>query len=224
MILTLISGRLAGQTPGDIRYPAGFATLKNVLKEYDGSSCQATPFDIGDEGKIKFISDLGSGNYLIEVVANNVSAASGANYALRNTQYCIAQSTYSRQFSTRAPSNKRNAYGFLAVPFKIRFAPTTIGPGGELGGFYGRYVKESSWMFAAHAGFTWISLNDVNAATPENKTGFTGGIALINDVANNFQIGIVTGVDLFDGVDTWEYKYAPWLSIQFGFKFTKTAP
>jgi hypothetical protein len=44
---------------------------------------------------------------------------------------------------------------------------------------------------------------------------------LINDVSKNFQIGVVTGTDLFDGASDWSYGYEPWLSVQIGFKFTK---
>ncbi len=109
------------------------------------------------------------------------------------------------------------------MPFKIRFNPITIAPGGELGGYYGWYIKDTNWLFAAHAGLTSISLNNIDAETPENKLGLTIGVALINDIGKNFQVGIVTGIDLFDGADKWAYGYAPWLSLQIGFTFTKSS-
>lgn len=219
--LLLLSAKIHGQTRNDIRFPVGFADLKDVVQLYSGGNC-STSYDIGSRGKIKFILDLGSGKYLIEVVRNNANSGTASNYAdVDSNQYCISKSDYDNLFSDKAPTNSRTAYGFLAVPFKLRFNPTTVAPGGELGGFYGWFIKDSNWIFAPHAGLTFISLNDINSATPENKTGFTFGLALINDVSKNFQIGIVSGVDLFDGADNWEYGYNPWLSVQFGFKFTK---
>ncbi|MGD9994951.1 MAG: hypothetical protein AB7S69_16750 [Salinivirgaceae bacterium] len=212
-----------GQNYGDIKYPRGFADVTDVVKVYNGGTCGTTAYDIGGGYfKIKFISDIDGSNYLVEVMNNKVNSSTTDNYADVNNQYCITKNDYDNLFSKSSPSNCRTAYGILAVPFKLRFNPTTVAPGGELGGFYGCYIKNSNWLFAAHAGLTSISLNNIDAETPENKIGFTGGIALINDLGENFQVGIVTGVDVFDGVDEWTYGYAPWLSLQIGFKFTKS--
>jgi hypothetical protein len=223
LLLLLTASKIHGQTRNDIRFPAGFADVEDVVQLYSSGSCTTTSYDIGSRGKIKFISDLGSNKYLIEVVRNNVNSATGSNYANDNNQFCISKTDYDNKFSDKAPTNTRTAFGFLAVPFKLRFNPTTVAPGGELGGYYGWFIKDSNWIIAPHAGLTFISLNDINSATPENKTGFTFGLALINDVSKNFQIGIVSGVDLFDGADKWTYGYNPWLSVQFGFNFTKSA-
>jgi len=210
------------QTAGDIRFPNSGSINNDIVQLYDGSTCTANSYDIGSEGKIKFLKDLGSGKYLIDVIRNNVNASnSNDNYADVNNKYCISKNDYDSFFDKKKWTNTRTAYGFLAVPFKLRFGPTTVAPGGELGGFYGWFIKDSNWIFAPHAGLTFISLNDIDSDTPENKTGFTFGLALINDVSDNFQIGVISGVDVFNGVDEWAYGYSPWLSIQFGFKFTK---
>ncbi len=211
------------QTSGEFKYPRGFADITGVVKVYSSGSCGTNTFDIGGGNyRIKFISKIDDNTFLIEIVTNKANVNSTDNYADVNKQHCMSKTDYENKFDFTPPSNSRTAFGMLAVPFKLRFNPTTIAPGGELGGFYGWYLGNSNWLFATHAGLTSIALNDVNAATPDNKLGFTGGIALINDVGKNFQIGIVTGVDLFDGVDKWVYKYNPWLSVQFGFKFTKS--
>lgn len=221
--ILFLSFQSYAQTVGDIRFPISGSLNENIVHAFDGSSC--TPsigFDIGPRGRIKFLKDLGNGNYLIDVTRNNVNSNNGlADFANVNGKYCISKDDYDSFFDKKKWSNSRPVYGFLAVPFKLRFNPTTVAPGGELGGFYGWFIKDSSWILAPHAGLTFISLNDINANTPENKTGFTFGMALINDVSDNFQVGIISGVDIFDGVDDWVYGYSPWLSVQFGFKFTK---
>jgi len=211
------------QTFGDFKYPRGFADVTDVVKIYSSNSCGTITFDIGGgSNRIKFISEIDDNNFLIEIVKNKANIKTTDNYAVVTKQYCISKSDYENKFADNPPSNSRTAYGMLAVPFKLRFNPTTVAPGGELGGFYGWYLGNTNWLFATHVGLTSIALNDVNAATPQNKIGITGGIAFINDIGKNFQIGIVSGVDLFDGVDSWAYKYNPWLSVQIGFKFTKT--
>lgn len=210
------------QELGDIGYPVS-ANLRNVVFEMDdANNCTSTSYDIGTKyAKIKFIAEKGSDYYIIEVIGNGANKNTSDNYAPINERYCIEKEKYIQDFRDTKRSNTRTAYGMLGVPFKLRFSPTTIAPGGELGGFYGWYLGGTKWIAAFHAGLTLIALNDVNSDTPENKTGFTGGVTLINDTSSNFQFGIVSGVDIFDGVDDWVYKYTPWISIQVGFKFTK---
>lgn len=218
-----LSFHTMGQTPGEFKYPRGFADVTDVVKIYSSNSCGSATFDIGGGNKrIKFISIIDANTFLIEIVNNNANIETDDNYASVNKQHCISKSDYENKFDFNPPSNSRTAFGMLAVPFKLRFSPTTVSPGGELGGFYGWYLGNTNWLFAAHAGITSVALNNINSETPDNKIGFTGGAALINDVGKNFQFGIVTGIDLFDGVDSWIYKYNPWLSVQIGFKFTKS--
>lgn len=221
--LIFTNSSLQAQTTGDIRFPVGFATSQDIVQLFDGGSCTSTTFDIGSRGKIKYIKDLGDDKYLIEVVRNNANEADSTdNFADPNdNRYCISKNDYHNLFSKKAATNTRTAYGFLAVPFKLRFNPTTVAPGGELGGFYGWFIKDSNWIFGPHAGLTFVSLNDIDSDTPENKPGFTFGLTLINDVSDNFQIGVLSGIDIFNGVEEWTYGYSPWLSVQFGFKFTK---
>jgi len=222
-IVSCLSSYAMGQTPGEFKYPRGFADVTDVVKIYSSNACGSTTFDIGGgKNRIKFILKIDDNTFLIEIVNNKANIETNDNYADVNKQHCISKADYENKFAFKPPSNSRTAYGMLAVPFKLRFNPTTIAPGGELGGFYGWYIGNTNWLFATHAGLTSVALNDINAETPDNKIGFTGGLALINDVGKNFQIGIVTGVDLFDGVDNWVYKYNPWLSVQIGFKFTKS--
>jgi hypothetical protein len=222
-ISIFLSSTVIGQTSGEFKYPRGFADVTNVVKIYSSNSCGSETFDIGGgKYRIKFISKIDDNIYLIEIVTNKPNIKSTDKYADVKYPYCISKADYENKFASNPPSNSRTAYGMLAVPFKLRFNPTTIAPGGELGGFYGWFLCNSNWLFVTHAGLTSIALNDVNAATPDNKLGFTGGIGFINDVGKNFQFGVVSGIDLFDGVDKWAYGYNPWISLQIGFKFTKS--
>jgi hypothetical protein len=169
LVLIHIAHISNAQRQGDIRFIAGFADLDDVVELYQGGACTGTKYDIGSRGKIKFMSDLGNGKYQIEVVRNNVDSDTNDNYADVHKRYCISKADYDNNFSEKSATNARTAYGFLAVPFKLRFGPTTVAPGGELGGFYGWFIGDSNWIIAPHAGLTFISLNDVNSATPENS-------------------------------------------------------
>ena len=211
-----------GQAPNDIRYINTDALVTGILFRFQSNACGTVPYDIGHTCKIRLVRDLGDSKYLIDVLRNNANQNTGDNFAQENIQYCVSHSDYRGNFQNCEFNPTRTAFGFLAVPFKLRFNPTTVAPGGELGGFYGWFIGDTRWLVAAHAGLTFVSLNDINAATPENKTGFTFGFTIINDISDVFQVGFVSGIDLFDGVDTWEYGYQPWLSVQFGFKFTKS--
>jgi hypothetical protein len=223
-IFVFSTQKVLGQTDGELRYPKGYADIKDVVKIYSKGSCGSETYDIGGgKFKIKYISKkVGDDNtYIIQIITNKANLKTSDNYADVDNQYCISKNDYDNQLDSKPPCNTCGEFGMLAVPFKLRFNPTTIAPGGELGGFYGWYIGNTKWLFATHAGLTSIALNDVNAETPDNKIGLTVGMALINDVSKSFQVGIVSGIDLFDGVENWAYKYNPWLSVQIGFKFTK---
>ena len=114
LFLSMLTNTVVGQTRGDIRFPVGFADLKNIVQQYNAGTCTSTSYDIGSRGKIKFILDLGSGKYLIEVIRNNVNSGTGHNYAnVNNNQYCISKADYENFFSIKQPYNGRTAYGFL---------------------------------------------------------------------------------------------------------------
>jgi len=228
LILIFFSNNVLGQEPGDLRYPSDKALIKGIIHQYNTAtgvcSDADASFDIGTQGEIQFVSNVQSdtSKYIIDVIHNNANAAgSKDNFATINNQYWVTNANYKTWFRSTPFSSVRTSYGLLMVPFKLRFAPTTVTPGGDLGGYLGWYIARSQWLFAVHAGLTFVSLNDVNAQTPQTKTGFTGGLAFINDISSTFQIGFVSGVDVFDGADTWAYRYNPWVSLQIGFKFTK---
>lgn len=113
-------------------------------------------------------------------------------------------------------------YGILSVPFKVRFEPFKVFPGGTLGGFIGRkFVTQrstSSWI--GFAGLSSIPLNNINSDVIDTKLGVIFGTGYVWYVTDDFQLGAVMGWDIFDGVGDWVYKYQPWVSFNVGYTFT----
>lgn len=201
----------------------GKATIDSVLYSVTGAAtCTNSSFSLGYKSEIKFVQVLAGDRYLIELVGNLANSRPNDNFAEINKRYCISKDFFDNNFKDTAPPKTRKDFGILAVPFKVRVDPIQITAGGELGGYFGWYLGDrSSSVAILHAGLTFISLNDINSETPETKVGFTGGIGFINKVNENFQLGLITGVDLFEGVEDWEYGYQPWVSLEIGYKFTK---
>lgn len=132
--------------------------------------------------------------------------------------YCIDKNDLNDFFINFSKTD----YGILAIPFKVRFAPFKIFPGGTIGGYIGRkFVQQrSSSTLLGFAGLSSIPLNDVNSDVIDTQLGITVGTGYVWYVVEGFQIGLITGVDLFDGVNDWPYKYQPWLSFNIGYTFT----
>lgn len=208
---------LNAQEPGDVYYYQFDNTKRDIVTLFQGS-CQTTTADIGRKAEIKIIQALAGDKFEIGIVWNMANDEAGENFALTANNYCISKKDLSTYFRS---TKIRSDFGVLAVPFKLRFDPVQITAGGELGGYWGPYISRNTALIF-HAGLTFISLNDVNSDTPETKLGVTGGLGFVKKVTNEFQIGVVSGIDVFEGVEDWPYKFQPWLSLQVGWQFTKT--
>src|SRR5690606_34993546 len=101
------------------------------------------------------------------------------------------------------------------------FEPFSISPGGTLGYYIGRRFNKRNFTnsLVAFSGLSAIPLNNINSDIVDTKMGITGGAGWIWYVEEDFQIGLLTGVDLFDGVDKWTYGYQPWVSFNIGYSF-----
>ena len=109
--------------------------------------------------------------------------------------------------------------GVLFVPFKMRsgdlFADTEVGP-------YVSY-KFEKLEYLLNVGISQISISEVGTKDVESKTGLTVALGVNFEVAKNWDIAILSGVDHLSGAegDTWEYQDKPWLSFSIGFNFTR---
>ncbi len=195
---------------------------KDVFFTFDAGKCGDKGYAAGEYASFKIVSVIDDNTYEVVLTNNNVDDPDdypGFEFAkMRNHYYCISKDvieTYFRKAGVRVD------FGTLVVPFKLRFDPVSITAGGELGGFLGFYLGKSNFMPLVHAGFTFVSLNDANAEVPETKLGFTGGVGFVSQFGPRFEAGLISGIDLFEGVEDWQYKYSPWLSLQIGYSFTK---
>ena len=182
------------------------------------STCGATTFDAEQNTLISVVSVLPGANM---VVVQVVRAFKGVHQVTVNATYCISQSDLSLWCELYDPSDS----GILSIPFKLRFAPTTFSTGGTIGYYVGHKFegRASSTTLLGFAGLGLISLNDISSKTPDSKLGLTigGGYVWKPSTDKDFQVGIITGVDIFEGADQWVYKYWPWVSLSVGFTFTK---
>jgi hypothetical protein len=201
-------------------YRMASLSLSGNLKEFDTATgqCGASTYSIGENSVLEVIRPINSGeDYVVQVYLKTSSESDAVDF---DRTYCISKAdlydnNYFRKYS-------KIDYGVLAVPYKMRFAPFSFFPGGTLGGYVGRKINlknfQSSFVF--HGGLSAIPLNNINSDIVDVKLGFTGGLGWIWYVDKDFQIGLVTGIDLFDGVNQWTYKYQPWLSFNIGYSFS----
>lgn len=184
----------------------------------NGGSCGSTSFEAKANTVVELVSKTGD-RWVVKIRRAYV----GTNQVQRGgTPYCISESdlnSYCMDFSF-------SDFGILDVPFKGRLSPFKILPGGTLGGYYGRkfinqHSKASTLM--AFGGISSIPLNDINSDVIDTQLGFTIGGGYVWYIANGFQIGLIGGWDFFDGVNTWAYKYQPWVSFNIGYGFTSNA-
>ena len=183
------------------------------------STCEDTTFDAVENTLISVVNVLPVTNM---VVVKVIRAFNGANQVTRNVTYCINESDLSSWCDLYDPTDT----GILSIPFKLRFAPTTFSTGGTVGYYVGHKFegRTSSTTLLGFMGIGLISLNDISSKTPDSKLGLTigGGYVWKPSADKDFQVGIITGVDIFEGADQWVYKYWPWVSLSIGFTFTKS--
>lgn len=162
---------------------------------------------VGDKSVVKVIrAYIGDGN-MVEI----------------NETYCISNTALSEFFIDFTKTD----YGILAIPYKVRFSPFKLFPGGTLGGYVGRkFVRQNSTSsLLGFGGLATIPINTLT--TPDNQTdvpdiklGISVGVGYVWYLAEGFQIGGIVGYDFFDGFDKWTYRKQPWLSFNIGYGFT----
>lgn len=109
--------------------------------------------------------------------------------------------------------------GVLFVPFKMRngdlFADSEVGP-------YVSY-KFEKLEFLLNVGISQIAISEIGTKEVQSKTGLTAALGVNFEVAKNWDIAILSGVDHLSGADgdAWEYQDKPWLSFSIGFNFTR---
>jgi len=116
-------------------------------------------------------------------------------------------------------------YGILTLPYKLQLKNKDITAGATLSGFVG---YRQLWLFApstilVSAGFAGIPTTDPNATNVETKLGLTLAGGIVFPITNQFQIGIITGMDHLGGESGKQYPFndRQWLSISIGTAFTK---
>lgn len=138
---------------------------------------------------------------------------SGDDMAQIGYMYCIDPMDLNDYFRPRA----KFEVGVLSVPFKMRVDPIKFMAGNSIGPCIGvRFRNIEPVVFCS---LTNVPLNDMNSAVPETKWGLGFGCGIVGFVQNNFQLGLISGIDLFEGVESWEYRYQPWLSLSIGYSF-----
>lgn len=195
-------------------------TLTNNFHDFQtaGSTCGSSPFSAQPNTLLKVISIIDANTIAVQIIRAYIAQPGTTNEVTKNLNYCISK----HDLSTFTIFQDQTETGFLTVPFKIRISPINVFLGGNIGYFIGhRYDKgKTSSTILGFAGASTVSLNDANADVPETKIGATAGLGFVWKLKNNFQIGVVSGIDLFDGVEKWKYKFQPWIAFGIGFKFT----
>jgi hypothetical protein len=188
----------------------------NVFKSLS-STCGTQNYDCAKGTVVEVIRELDNGaKYVVAIYIKTSSEPSAVNF---DTLYCITKAdlfdnNYFRPYS-------KIDHGVLAIPYKMRFAPFSIFPGGTLGYYVGKKINKKNFVnsIVFFGGISTIPLNNINSDIVDVKLGFSAGAGWIWYVEQDFQIGLIGGIDLFDGVDTWTYKYQPWLSFNIGYSF-----
>lgn len=214
----IISNNISAQSVVNT-YRIATVDLIGNLKEFNTQTgqCGTHTFNCLRNTVVEVIRELNNGS--IYVVSIYVKTSSDTKAVTFDQLYCISKAdlfdnNYFREYS-------KIDYGILAVPYKMRFAPFSIYPGGTLGMYVGRKFNKKNFSnsIVAFGGLASIPLNNINSDIVDTKLGFSAGAGWIWYVAQDFQIGLITGIDLFDGVDKWTYKYQPWLSFNIGYSF-----
>lgn len=196
------------------------------------NSCNSTnkPYNAGRF--IRFVvenTNVSDADKVEVLIQNNDANGDSDRYAIYEKRYCISKSIINSYFKLINHLD----HGALSIPFKLRFNPNDIFPGGSLGYYLGsrRYFKGSN-VTTTIGGFltlTTISLSDTGSAKSPNSTipstqlGVSAGLMWTWKIDQGFEAGIVSGVDFFNGADTWVYKYNPWVAFSIGFSFTSSS-
>jgi hypothetical protein len=216
-ILTTIIAN--AQSPKEVFVMKDDANVENILKRFDtgNDNCSADVFSVGPFAQLIISRKLDDNTFIVVLSKNN----SGDNMAEINKYYCISKASLDNYFKRKA----KPEIGILTVPFKLRIDLIKVMAGNTVGPFIGKkfyHQNGTSSTLLTFASLTNVPLNDLNASVPETKWGLGLGAGYVWTIAENFQTGIITGIDLFEGVESWPYKFQPWLSLSIGYSFTST--
>ena len=207
------------QERGDVYVRRESGTVKGILFDFaNGSnSCGTIGLAISGSATLVFISVVDANNLLVGLSEN----ALGDDFAVKDKYYCISKAKFDFYFQPkRGPE-----IGIVTVPFKLRFSPIKVMAGNTIGPFVGARLGKSKDSYATLLGFAGLSnvpLNDLNNEVPQTRWGVGIGGGLVWTVQRSFQIGAISGVDLFEGVEDWPYRFQPWVSLSIGYAFTNT--
>lgn len=207
------------QSPKEVFIMKDEAIVDNILKRFypENDNCGTDLFSVGSYAQL-IISNIKDDNTIIIVLSkNNIGEKMGEI----NKYYCISKSSLNNYFKRKA----KPEIGILSVPFKLRFDPIKVMAGNSVGPFIGKkfyHQNGTSSTLLSFASLTNVPLNDLNSSVPETKWGLGLGAGYVWTIAENFQLGIISGIDLFEGVESWPYKFQPWFSLSIGYSFTST--
>jgi hypothetical protein len=219
VIFILMTIYTNAQSPKEVFVMKNDANVDNILKRFDtgNDNCGLDLYSVGSYARLIISRKLDDSTFVVVLSKNN----SGDNMAEINKYYCISKSSLDNYFKRKA----KPEIGILTVPFKLRIDPIKVMAGNTVGPFIGKkfyHQNETSSILLIFASLTNVPLNDLNASVPETKWGLGIGTGYVWTIAENFQTGIITGIDLFEGVESWPYKFQPWLSLSIGYSFTST--
>jgi hypothetical protein len=149
---------------------------------------------------------------------------SGTDIVKESANYLIPEDKFKSSYYVMF--NSGFDFGLLALPFKLRFNPSTISPNATIGPYCGfKKALGYKWTISLIGifGLSGISLNDVNSEDVENVLGFTYAGGTIFSYDSKFQIGFVVGADFIGGEKgkNWTYENKPWIALATGFTFLK---
>jgi hypothetical protein len=216
-ILFLAFFQSLGQAPKEVFVLKNDVTVNNIIKRFnpETESCLLELYSVGGYAQLIVFKKLDNNTIIVVLSKNN----SGGNMAEINKFYCISTIALETYFKKKG----KPEIGILSVPFKLRVDPIKIMAGNTVGPFIGKkfyHQNGTSSTLLTFASLTNVPLNDLNASVPETKWGLGIGGGYVWTLGENFQTGIISGIDLFEGVETWPYKFQPWLSLSIGFTFT----
>lgn len=181
------------------------------------NKCETKALAVGSLAELVYSRVLDDDTHIIVLSGNN----KGENMAVINRYFCISNSALVNYFKKK----EKPEVGILAIPFKFRIDPVKVMAGNTIGPFVGKKFEHSnrtSSILLGFASLTNVPLNDLNSSVPETRWGLGLGLGYVWTVSDNFQTGFLSGVDLFEGVEDWPYKFQPWISLSIGYTFTST--
>lgn len=198
-----------------LKYECTNPALTGVVKEFDvgrNQTVSVNAYNIGKGAQMLVLEEIHGDSLIILLNSNSPNITGTENFAPIHKNYVMSKSML-KYFKALVALD----HGLLAVPFKLRFSPVKIMAGGSLG--YSVGARWNKFSLVGHGSLSPIALNDTTSTVPSTTIGISFGVGAIFRVADDFQIGIVEGQDLFEGVETWAYKFQPWLSFSVGYTF-----